>query len=73
MFQLMKNKARLAVASVAVLPVFAHAAGSTDLSAAVTQGASDFMANITANVPAILGVVALVAAVLLIIKLFSRR
>ncbi|TYC62065.1 hypothetical protein ETQ85_00445 [Zoogloea oleivorans] len=67
-----KSKLAYVAGAVATLPAVAMAAGNAELKTGVTNGAADYMANITDNVPAILGVVALVAAVLLIIRLFRR-
>lgn len=72
MMNKIKSKLAYFAGAVATLPSLAMAAGNAELKTGVTDGAADYMANITDNVPAILGIVALVAAVLLIIRLFRR-
>lgn len=72
MLKFVKSKSAVVVGAVLALPGLAMAAGDAALKSGVSDGATAYMANITDNVPAILGIVALVAAVLLIIRLFKR-
>jgi hypothetical protein len=65
-------KSKSVVGAVLALPGLAMAAGDAALKAGVSEGATSYMSNITDNVPAILGIVALVAAITLIMRLFKR-